>query len=152
LRQAICPSGGSSGRQFLQYRRAAKAAVLRRAETPVAARKIVVIDDDDSMLRALQRLLETAGFPSAGYESAEQVLASDACDDAACVVSDQKLPGMSGLELLAAMRARNMTSPFILITANDSPRIRAEASACGAWYLAKPFLGSQLLSAIEAAT
>jgi len=118
----------------------------------VIAGKILVIDDDDSTLRALQRLLETAGLTSAGYESAEQVLASDACEDAACVVSDQKLPGMSGLELLAAMRSRNMTSPFILITAKDSPGVRAEASARGAMYLAKPFLGEELLDAIDAAT
>jgi two-component system response regulator FixJ len=118
----------------------------------VAAGKIVVIDDDDSTLRALLRLLETAGLTSAGYESAEQVLASDAYENAACVVSDQKLPGMSGLQLLGAMRARNVTSPFILITANDSPRVRAEASARGAVYLAKPFLGAELLEAIEAAT
>jgi len=126
--------------------------VFRRAETSVVAGKVLVIDDDDSTLRALRRLLETAGLPCAGYESAEQVLASDACDDAACVVSDQKLPGMSGLELLAALRARNVTSPFVLITANDSPRIRAEASARGATYLAKPFLGAELLDAVEAAT
>jgi FixJ family two-component response regulator len=126
--------------------------VFRRAETFVVAGQVLVIDDDDSTLRALQRLLETAGLPSAGYESAEQVLASDAYDDAACVVSDQRLPGMSGLELLAALRARNVTSPFILITANDSPRVRAEAGARGATYLAKPFLGAELLDAIEAAT
>jgi two-component system response regulator FixJ len=118
----------------------------------VAAGKIVVIDDDDSTLRALQRLLETAGLTSAGYESAEQVLASDAYENAACVVSDQKLPGMSGLELLAALRTRNVTSPFILITAIDSPRVRAEAGARGAMYLAKPFLGQDLLDAIRMAT
>ena len=126
--------------------------MFRRAETFVVAGKVLVIDDDDSTLRALQRLLETAGLPSAGYELAEQVLASDAYDDAACVVSDQRLPGMSGLELLAALRARNVTSPFILITANDLPRVRAEAGARGATYLAKPFLGAELLDAIEAAT
>ena len=111
-----------------------------------------MIDDDDSTLRALRRLLEEAGLPSAGYESAEQVLASDDYHDATCVVSDQIMPGMSGLELLAALRARNVTSPFILITANDSPSTRAEARARGATYLAKPFLGAELLHAIEAAT
>ena len=111
-----------------------------------------MIDDDDSTLRALRRLLEEAGLPSAGYDLAEQVLASDDYHDAACLVSDQKLPGMSGLELLAALRARNVTSPFILITAGDSPQVRAEASARGATYLAKPFLGPDLLDAIAAAT
>lgn len=118
----------------------------------IARRKILVIDDDDSTLRALRRLLKEAGLPSAGYESAEQVLASDDYHDATCVVSDQIMPGMSGLELLAALRARNVTSPFILITANDSPSTRAEARARGATYLAKPFLGAELLHAIEAAT
>ena len=52
--------------------------MLQSAEAPVVAGKILVIDDDDSTLRALQRLLETAGLPSAGYKSAEQVWASDA--------------------------------------------------------------------------
>jgi two-component system response regulator FixJ len=162
---AILPLGantlplGASGLPFrrlalspiLHYFRLAQAHLLHLAETRVVTGKILVIDDDDSTLRSLQRLLETAGLPCAGYESAEQVLASDACDEAACVVSDQKLPGMSGLELLADMRARNVTLPFILITANDSPGVRAEASARGAMYLAKPFLGGELLDAIEAA-
>ena len=118
----------------------------------IPGRKILVVDDDVSTLRALRRLLEEAGLPSAGYESAEQVLESKVYEDAACVVSDQKLPGISGLELLAALRARRVTSPFILITANDSPGTRAEARARGATYLAKPFLGAELLDAIEAAT
>jgi FixJ family two-component response regulator len=125
--------------------------VLRLAETLVVTGKILVIDDDDGTLRALQRLLETAGVSCAAYESAEQVLANDAWDDAACVVSDQRLPGMSGLELLGEMRARNVTLPFILITANDSPGTRAEASARGAMFLVKP-LGGELLDAIEEAT
>ncbi len=131
----------------------ARGGARRHPEAPeITGRKILVIDDDDSTLRALRRLLEEAGLPSAGYESADQILASEACEDAACVVCDQKLPGMSGLELLTALRARKMTSPFILITANDSPGVRAEASARGATYLAKPFLGPHLLDAIAAAT
>ena len=55
-----------------------------------------MIEDDESTLRALQRLLEAAGLLSAGFESAEQLLASDAYKDAVCVVSDLILPGMSG--------------------------------------------------------
>lgn len=139
-------------RQFLHYVRCGRGGGASPRGPPVAAGQIVVIDDDDSTLRALRRLLEEVGLPSVGYELAEQVLATDACEDAACVVSDLKLPGMSGLELLAALRSQNVTSPFILITANDSPGARAEARARGATYLAKPFLGADLLHAIEAAT
>ena len=74
-------------------------------------------------------------------------------DAAACVVSDLKLPGMSGLELLSELRARGAGSPVILITAHDSPALRAEAARLGAAaYLAKPFLGSELLTAIRVAT
>ena len=118
----------------------------------MVAGKILVIDDDASTLTGIQRLLGAAGLPSAGFASAEELLASAACEDAACVVGDMKLTGMSGLELLAELRSRDVKAPFILITAHDSPRIRAEALARGAGYLAKPFLGTELLDAIEAAT
>jgi len=60
---------------------------------------------------------------------------------------------MSGLELLAALRARGAQAPLVLITAHDSPSVRAEAARAGvAAYLAKPFLGSELLSAIRDVT
>jgi FixJ family two-component response regulator len=121
-------------------------------EAIVAGGRVLVIEDDESTLRALQRLLEAAGLLSAGFESAEQLLASDAYKDAVCVVSDLILPGMSGLELLAALRSRDVKSPFILITANDSLSVRAEATARGGLYLAKPVLGDELLDAIEEAT
>ncbi len=117
----------------------------------MVAGTILVIDDDDSTLRAMQRLLGAAGRPCAGYVSAEELLASDAWEDPACVVSDMKLTGMSGLDLLAELRSRRVKSPFVLITAHDSPRVRAEASARGAAYLAKPFLGTELLDAIDVA-
>ena len=118
----------------------------------MAAGRVLVIEDDESSLRALQRLLEEAGLLSAGYELAEQFLASDVYKDAVCVVSDLKLPGMSGLDLHAALRSRDVKLPFILITANDSVGVRAEATARGVGYLAKPFLGDELLDAIEEVT
>ena len=117
----------------------------------MVAGRILVIDDDESTRRALQRLLGAAGLPSAAYASGEEVLASDAWKDAACVVSDMKLTGMSGFELLTELRSRHVKAPFILITAHDLPRIRAEALARGAGYLAKPFLGPDLLDAIDLA-
>jgi FixJ family two-component response regulator len=118
----------------------------------VIAGKVLVVDDDASMLTAMRRLLGAAGLPCAGYESAEELLANETCEGAACVVSDLRMPGISGLTLLATLRSREVATPFILITAHDSPRVRAEAAASGALYLAKPFLGSELLDAIVAAT
>jgi CheY-like chemotaxis protein len=68
------------------------------------------------------------------------------------VVTDLKLQGMSGLQLLDALNLRGPHPPVILITAHDSPAARNEAASRGAAaYLAKPFLGSALLAAIDSA-
>ena len=67
-----------------------------------------------------------------------------------CIISDLKLPAMSGFELLTALRARGARPPVIVITAHDAPGVRSEAERLGAAaYLAKPFAGSALLAAIE---
>jgi FixJ family two-component response regulator len=93
-----------------------------------------------------------ASFATAVYRSAEELLAAGPVEGDACVVSDLKLPGMSGLELLAELRARGWWRPLILITAHDSAGVRKEAEQSGvAAYLAKPFLGSALVAAVKTA-
>ena len=114
---------------------------------------VLVVEDDDSMREAIERLLSAAGFGCAAYASADALLARGVDKDSACVISDLRLPGMSGLELLATLRQRNISLPFILITAHDAPGLREKAMRCGAAaYLAKPFRGTALLDAIRAAT
>jgi FixJ family two-component response regulator len=113
---------------------------------------VLVIEDDDSVRRAMERLLNTAGVSTASYASAEALLAVGPTEDDACVVSDLKLPGLSGLELLGELRRRGCGHPLILITAYDSASVRKEAERIGvAAYLAKPFYGAALLAAIRAA-
>jgi FixJ family two-component response regulator len=113
---------------------------------------VLVVEDDDSMREAIERLLNAAGFGCAAYASAEALLARGVNADSACVISDLRLPGMSGLELLAALRERNLSLPFILITAYDEPGLREEAASCGAAaYLSKPFRGTTLLDAVREA-
>ena len=78
-------------------------------------------------------------------------MAGTADEGAACVVSDLKLPAISGLELLAELRARGGRPPLILITAYDAPGLREEAAQRGAAaYLAKPFRGTALLDVVKA--
>lgn len=116
------------------------------------ARKVLIVEDDDSMRQAIERLLNVANFTTAAYRSAEELLAVGTADGDACLVSDLKLPGMSGLELLAAMHARGWRQPMILITAHDSPAMRKEAEKSGvAAFLAKPFLGNALVAAVRSA-
>jgi FixJ family two-component response regulator len=114
--------------------------------------RVLVVEDDDGMREAIERLLNAAGFTAAVYASAEELLAAGPVAGDACVVSDLKLPAMSGLELLAQLRRHSWRGPLILITAHDSPGARKAAEQSGvAGYLAKPFLGSTLLAAIRTA-
>jgi FixJ family two-component response regulator len=118
-----------------------------------SGRKVFVVEDDESMRGALENLLDAAGYETAVYASAEELLAEGVVSDAACIISDIKLPGMSGLELLTKLRARGAGPPVIIITAHDAPTVRDEAERRGAVaYLPKPFPGSAVLAAIESAT
>ncbi len=113
-------------------------------------RKVLLVEDDESMRSALQRLLCAFGFECDAFASAESLLASGPGEGAACVVSDLKLPGMSGLELLRELRARVGWPPLVLITAHDVPGLAADAARRGAAaYLPKPFAGTALVQAIN---
>ncbi len=113
--------------------------------------RIIIVDDDIGMREAIENLLDVAGFETTAYESAEALLAGGVVADALCVISDLKLPAMSGFELLAELRTRG-APPVIVITAHDEAGVRNEAERLGAaGFLAKPFFGSALLAAIESA-
>jgi FixJ family two-component response regulator len=113
---------------------------------------VVVVEDDDSMSSAIERLLGLAGIPCRTYASAEALLEAFATKRPDCVVSDMKLPAMTGLDLLAELRNRGERTPLILITGHDSPELRARALREGVTdYLAKPFAGADLLEAVRAA-
>jgi len=113
-------------------------------------RKVLVVEDDESTRQAFGRLFEAAGLECAGFDSAEALLSSTDRGGIACVISDLKLPAMSGLDLLAELRARGDQSPFILITAHDVPGLGTEALRLGAAaYLAKPFRGTRLLDLVR---
>jgi len=113
---------------------------------------VLLVEDDDSMRKAIERLLEEGGYDCAAYKTAEPLLAECVDEQSVCLISDLKLPGMSGLDLLAALRAKGISLPFILITGHDAPGLRQEAMGRGATaYLAKPFRGKSLLEAVGAA-
>jgi two-component system response regulator FixJ len=112
--------------------------------------RVLVVDDDQSMREAIESLLDAAGIASTGYASAEALLAVGAVDDALCVISDIKLPAMSGIALLDTLRERGAKLPVIVITAHDARGVRDNALYHGAAaYLPKPFSGNALLDAIE---
>ena len=118
-----------------------------------AGGRVLVVEDDESMREAIETLLDAADIEFTSYGSAEALLSGGAIDASVCIISDLKLPAMSGFELLAALRARAAVPPVIMITAHDSPGVRSEAERLGAAaYLAKPFAGTALLAAIKTVT
>jgi FixJ family two-component response regulator len=111
------------------------------------------IDDDAPGVRdSLALMLGLAGYRTQLFADAEALLAAYRDAWAGCVIADLRLPGASGIELQAALRARGSTLPFIIITAHgDVPTARLAFQQQAVDFLEKPFQQEQLLAAIEAA-
>jgi FixJ family two-component response regulator len=121
--------------------------------SPHRERKFVaIVDDDDSMRAALQGLLKAAGLSSRAFESAEQFLGSGHQRETACLITDIRMPGMSGLELQARLNADDCRIPTIFITAHGDEEMRFRALRAGAVeFLPKPFDDEVLIESIRAA-
>jgi FixJ family two-component response regulator len=111
---------------------------------------VLLVEDDEAVVQALQFRLELEGWRVQSYPSAEAILAVAALPDRSCLVLDQILTGMSGLDLLASLRARGVSAPAIIITTNPSRALRARVIAIGATLIEKPLLGEGLTRAIRA--
>jgi FixJ family two-component response regulator len=113
---------------------------------------VAIVDDDDSMRGALQGLLKAAGFSSRAFESAEEFLGSGHQRETACLITDIRMPGMSGLELQARLNADDCRIPTIFITAHGDEEMRFRALRAGAVeFLPKPFDDEVLIESIRAA-
>jgi FixJ family two-component response regulator len=113
---------------------------------------IAIVDDDESVLSALQDLIEADGFSARCFRSAEEFLESGLQRKVACLITDIRMPGMSGLELQAKLKADGYKTPIIFITAHGDARVRIQAMREGAVeFLMKPFDDEVLLSRVRAA-
>src|SRR5215472_17390886 len=113
---------------------------------------VAVVDDDESFRGALQRLLKSAGFPAQSFASAEDFLKSGQQDDTGCLITDSRMPGMSGLELQSKLNSDHCPIPTIFITAHGDEKMRLQAMRGGAVkFLMKPFDGETLLEAVRVA-
>jgi FixJ family two-component response regulator len=120
--------------------------------TPNKTKFVVVVDDDDSMRSAVQDLLEAAGLPAQGFSSAEEFLKSGKQHETTCLITDIRMPGMSGLELQAQLNAERCRIPIIFITAHGDEKMRLQARREGAVeFLAKPFDDVVLIDSVRAA-
>ena len=114
---------------------------------------LISIVDADSMVRdATADLLKSLGFTAITFESAEQFLDSGHVRNTGCLITDQQLPGLSGIELQAQLRADGYRTPVIFITGFPEARIRDRALDAGAVaFLSKPFTETDLLSSLHTA-
>jgi FixJ family two-component response regulator len=115
-------------------------------------RFVAIVDDDDSVRGALQGLLKAVGLPSQAFVSAEEFLKSGQQHQTACLITDIRMPGISGVELQARLNAENCRIPTIFITAHGDAQMRMRALRAGAVeFLAKPFDDEALIETIRAA-
>lgn len=113
---------------------------------------VSIVDDDPSVRRALQRLVEAAGYAVETFASAEEFLGSTSPGPIACLILDIHLNGMNGLEMKERLVARGSTIPVIFITAHDDAPTRERIGRSGAAaFLAKPFDRQALIGAIRGA-
>jgi len=113
---------------------------------------IHLIDDDAALLDSVGLLLATEGFAVKTYRSAEEFLMAGGATDAGCVVTDVRMTGMSGIDLLSRMKEREPALPTIIITAHADIPLAVRAMKQGAAdLLEKPFRAEDLISSIRQA-
>ncbi len=113
---------------------------------------IYVIDDDDAVRQSLEFMLKAAGMKSRGFESAKAFMALLPEINSGCVVTDVRMPEITGIDLLRHLRKSNPDLPVIVITGHGDISLAVEAMKIGAIdFLEKPFDGQQLLTAVRSA-
>lgn len=110
---------------------------------------VYVVDDDAAVRRALEFALDLEGFGVETFESGEALLLRDRLPAPGCLVIDERLPGVSGLDTLRQLRARQVDLPAIFVTSHPKPSFREAAALAGAPILEKPLEGETLIGAIH---
>jgi FixJ family two-component response regulator len=112
---------------------------------------IAVVDDDASIRDTTCDLLESAGYPAVAFSSPGDLLASGQLHQVACLITDMRMPGMSGIELHERLRATGWRIPTILVSAYHDEMDRAHTCREGILScLRKPFTPEVLLERIAA--
>ncbi len=113
------------------------------------SRTVAIVDDDEAVLESFQFLLEMAGFPVAAYPSAQAFLDASQTSPR-CLIVDQHMPAMTGLELAAKLRSDGVDVPVMLVTSALSPAIIAKAREIGVrGVLEKPLHEDEVIAFIQ---
>jgi FixJ family two-component response regulator len=113
---------------------------------------IAIIDDDESIRTGLHFLVASLGYNAYAFGSAADFLQSEQLHIVSCVISDVRMPVMSGIELQAYLRSTGYRVPFIFITAIPEESIRRQAVNDGAiGFLSKPLDDQALIACLDKA-
>ena len=113
---------------------------------------VYVIDDDDGARHSLEFLLDCAGIRVRSFSSADAFLASSPPLSGACIVTDVRMPGRNGIELVEELRRRGANVPVIVITGHADVPLAIQAMHAGvADFIEKPFDDEVMLSSIRKA-
>jgi two-component system response regulator FixJ len=113
---------------------------------------VYVIDDDESARHSLEFLLDVAGIRVRSFPSADAFLAASPPLAGACIVTDVRMPGTSGIQLVEDLKKREAAAPVIVITGHADVPLAIQAMKAGvADFIEKPFDDEVILSAIHQA-
>jgi two-component system response regulator FixJ len=119
---------------------------------PADAAVVHVIDDDEAVRQSTAFLLRAANIQVETYEAATDFLKALTQVKPGCIVTDVRMPGMSGIELLQRLQALKVSMPVIVITGHGDVPLAVEAMKAGAMdFIEKPFDDDVLLGAVRAA-
>jgi FixJ family two-component response regulator len=122
---------------------------MNEIQTSANSGVVVVIDDDAAVRDALQFSLQIEGFAVRTYPGAWDLLIEGRMADCGCLVVDQHMAEMNGLELIERLRSHQVSAPAILITSHPNAMLRDRAAKAGVPIVEKPLLGSALVDHIR---
>jgi two-component system, LuxR family, response regulator FixJ len=111
---------------------------------------VIVVDDDAAVRNSLKFSLEIDGFAVRTYGGAEELIGADDLSDCRCLIIDQDMPRMTGLELVEALRKKGAEVPAILVSGNVTRALITLASGAGLPVVEKPVVGNGLIELIRA--
>ena len=112
---------------------------------------VAIVDDDPAVCNSLKFSLELEGFAVRAYGSAAEFLGADDFQGCDCLVIDQRMPGLSGMELIAKLRTLEVRTPAILLISQPNPSVAARAAKAAVPIVEKPLFGNALLERIREA-
>jgi len=110
---------------------------------------VIVVDEDETVLGSLKFALEIEGFAVRAYSTWNGVFDDASFSDCACLIIDQKLPGLDGVELVAALRRGRVAAPVVVISREPTTVLRERAARVGVSIVEKPLLGKKLLERVR---